>query len=315
MEPRAALKHIPVMLDQVLELLACRPGGIYADGTVGGGGYSEAILRASAPDGILLGVDWDAEAIERAAERLRPYGERVILAKAGYAELPEVAARYGVDRLDGIVLDLGISTFQLDEAARGFSFTQDGPLDMRMDLGLPRTAADIVNTLPEKDLADLIFRLGEERWSRRIARAVVERREERPFQRTLELADTVAATVPATRDARRIHPATRTFLALRLAVNGELEALRDFLPRALALLEKGGRLCVVSFHSLEDRMVKGQFKDWAKSCRCPREAVLCRCEGEPLVRLLTRKALRPDDTEMENNPRSRSARLRAVEKR
>ncbi|ABK19134.1 16S rRNA (cytosine(1402)-N(4))-methyltransferase RsmH [Syntrophobacter fumaroxidans] len=314
MEPGPALEHIPVMLEQALELLACRRGGVYVDGTVGGGGYSEAILRASAPDGILLGVDWDAEAIGRAAGRLSAYGRRAILTKAGFAELPEVLPRHGFAQVDGIVLDLGVSAFQIDDAARGFSFTKDGPLDMRMDPGLPQTAADMVNTLPEKDLADLIFRLGEERWSRRIARAVVERRRERPFQRTLELADTVAATVPATRDSRRIHPATRTFLALRLAVNQELESLERFLSGALDLLKTGGRLCVVSFHSLEDRMVKGQFKEWAKSCRCPREAVLCRCEGRPLVRLLTRKAVRPDEREKERNPRSRSARLRAVEK-
>lgn len=314
MEPGPAFEHVPVMLEQVLELLACRRGGVYVDGTVGGGGYSEAILRAGAPDGILLGVDWDAEAIGRAAGRLSAYGRRAILTKAGFAELPEVLPQHGFAQVDGIVLDLGVSTFQIDDAARGFSFTKDGPLDMRMDPGLPETAADMVNTLPEKDLADLIFRLGEERWSRRIARAVVERRRERPFQRTLELADTVAATVPATRDSRRIHPATRTFQALRLAVNRELESLQGFLPRALDLLKTGGRLCVVSFHSLEDRMVKRQFKEWAKSCRCPREAVLCRCEGRPLVRLLTRKAVRPDDEEKERNPRSRSARLRAVEK-
>ncbi len=314
MQDRPLIQHIPVMMGRAVELLACRAGGIYIDGTVGGGGYAEAILKASEPDGILLGLDWDEAAVARTAERLKSYGSRVILEKASFAGLPEVAARHGIAQADGIVVDLGVSSFQLDDPARGFSFSQDGPLDMRMDQEKTMTAADLVNSLPERELADLIFRLGEEKWSRRIARAIVRRREEQSFSRTGELAGLVAAAVPPTKDSRRIHPATRTFQALRLAVNGELETLRNFIPRAFELLRTGGRLCVVAFHSLEDRIVKEQFREWGKSCRCPADVLRCQCEGRPLAKLLTRKPLRPDETEAAANPRARSARLRALER-
>lgn len=314
MESTPLIQHEPVMVETVVELLACHAGGIYIDGTVGGGGYAEAILQASAPDGRLLGVDWDEAAVARTRERLRPYGDRVVLERASFAELASVAARHGIRQVDGIVADLGVSSFQLDEPTRGFSFTQDGPLDMRMDQGKPQTAADLVNSLPEKDLADLIFRLGEEKWSRRIARAIVGRRARHPFSRTGELAAVVAEAVPKTRDSRRIHPATRTFQALRLAVNEELETLRDFMPRAFELLKAGGRMCVVAFHSLEDRIVKEKFREWGKSCRCPDSAPRCQCEGRPLARLLTRKPLRPSEIEIAGNPRARSARVRAVER-
>jgi 16S rRNA (cytosine1402-N4)-methyltransferase len=307
-------QHIPVMPGPVIELLNCWPGGIYVDGTIGAGGYARLILDKSAPDGIVLGLDWDLEAIERVRERLGGYGQRLILEKADFADIRLVLHKHGIRQADGIAVDLGVSSFQIEEPQRGFSFRYEGPLDMRMNRDFSQTAADLVNTLSEKDLADLIYRYGEDRQSRRIARAIVAARAKGHIDSTRELADLIRKAVPATRDAFRIHPATRTFQALRIAVNRELESLQRFLPEALDVLKEGGRLCVVGFHSLEDRIVKETFRDWARSCRCPRERAACECEGRPLVRPLTKKALRPSPDEIMSNPRARSARLRAVEK-
>lgn len=306
--------HIPVMREEVLQLLACRSSGLYVDGTAGGGGYSEAILQRTKPNGVLLALDWDVEAVARVAERLRPYRERVFVERSSFADIPSVLARLGLGPADGVVIDLGVSSFQLEDSQRGFSFIHDGPLDMRMDQALGLTAADLVNTMAESKLADLIFNFGEEKWARRIAKVIVERRKIRPITGTLELAGLIAEATPKTRDSRRIHPATRTFQALRIAVNQELEALSQFLAKVLDVLKSGGRLCVVSFHSLEDRMVKDQFRAWAKSCHCPPSFPVCQCGGRSLVDLLTRKPLSPTATEVELNPRARSARLRAIRK-
>ena len=272
-------QHIPVMLGPVIELLNCKPGGIYVDGTIGGGGYARSILEKSAAEGVVLGLDWDWEAIERVRERLGGYGERLILEKADFADIRRVLRKHGIMEVDGIAVDLGVSSFQLGDPQRGFSFMNEGPLDMRMDRSLLQTAADLVNTLPEKDLADLIHRYGEERLARRIARAIVAARKKGRIANTLELAELIRKAVPKTRDSFRIHPATRTFQALRIAVNREIDSLERFLPEALDVLKPGGRLCVAAFHSLEDRIVKRTFKDWARSCRCPRERAACECEG------------------------------------
>lgn len=306
--------HVPVMLEPTLSLLGCHPGGLYVDGTLGGGGYAEAILHRIGPEGRLIGIDWDEEAIARVSFRLADHGDRVVLRKGSFGELGPLLSELCVKAVDGIVLDLGVSSPQLDDRTRGFSFMQDGPLDMRMDRSRPVTAEDLVNGLPERELARLIRSLGEERWATRIARTIVTRRRARKVSSTKELADLVAGVVPRTHDSRRIHPATRTFQALRMAVNEELEALRSLLGSVLELLNPGGRLCIVAFHSLEDRMVKEHLRKWAKACRCPSEAILCRCEGKPLVTLLTKKALRPAHDEVESNPRARSAKLRAMEK-
>ena len=307
-------EHIPVMLESAVGLLGCRPGGLYVDGTLGGGSYAEAILQRIGPRGRLIGLDWDAEAIARVSARLAGHGERVVLRKASFGDLAPLLSEMELGGVDGIVLDLGVSSPQLEDGTRGFSFMEDGPLDMRMDRSRLNTAADLVNGLSERELTQLIRTLGEERWAKRIARAIVSRRKARVFYRTKELADLVAGVVPRTPDSRRIHPATRTFQALRIAVNEELQALRSFLGSVLDVLNPGGRLCIVAFHSLEDRMVKEHFRRWASACRCPVEEPFCRCEGKPLVRLLTKKALRPTDEEVEINPRARSARLRAMEK-
>lgn len=302
------------MREEAVGLLSCRSGGRYVDGTLGEGGYTEALLESSAPDGLVLGLDWDAAAIERSGARLAHYGDRLRLVHASYAHLRAILERVGWERVDGIVLDLGISSVQLDDPVRGFSLLREGPLDMRMDGTLPRTAADLVNTLSESDLAKLIRDLGEERWSRRIARAIVSQRIHTRFCTTLELAELIRQTVPPTADSRRIHPATRTFQALRLAVNRELEGLEEFLASALDILKEDGRLCIVSFHSLEDRIVKQAFKAWATRCLCPPEVLRCTCTRQARVRLLTKKVLRPSEEEVERNPRARSARLRAIQK-
>ncbi len=307
-------QHIPVMREAVIELLNCRQGGIFVDGTVGGGGYAQSILEESTAEGVVLGLDWDLEAIERVRERLGGYGKRLILERADFADLRRVLRQHDIREVDGIAVDLGVSSFQLEDPQRGFSFMHEGPLDMRMNRDLPQTAADLVNTLQERELADLIYRFGEERLSRKIARAIVAARKKNRITDTRELAELIRKAVPKTRDSLRIHPATRTFQALRIAVNSELDSLERFLPEALDVLKPGGRLCVVAFHSLEDRIVKETFRNWAKSCRCPRERAACECEGRSLVRLLTRKALRPSPGEAERNPRARSARLRAIEK-
>jgi 16S rRNA (cytosine1402-N4)-methyltransferase len=314
MDEPTSRPHVPVLREAVISLLGCHAGGVYVDGTVGGGGYAEAILQASAPDGVLIALDRDAEAIVRVRTRLSSHQNRLFLEQANFTDLQHILEKLGLGPVDGVVVDLGVSTFQLTEAARGFSFMFDGPLDMRMDRSLPETAADLVNFLTERDLANLIQRLGEERWASRIARAVVSRRRIRPFETTLELAQEIEKTVPKTKDSLRIHPATRTFQALRLAVNRELESLEDFLDQVLDQMKPGGRLCTVAFHSLEDRIIKHRFKDWSRSCTCPGNLPQCRCDGQPRVRVLTRKPMRPFPDEMEINPSSRSARLRAVEK-
>jgi 16S rRNA (cytosine1402-N4)-methyltransferase len=305
--------HIPVLLKAVIQMLGCRSEGRYVDGTLGGGGYTEAILAASAPEGRLLALDWDQGAIERARARFESQGARLTLHQANFANIGEVVREEHWPAVDGVVLDLGVSSLQLDDPDRGFSFRMDGPLDMRMDRTLPVTAADLVNRLPEKELARLIFELGEERWSRRIAHAIVTQRKSIPFHRTVQLAELVQMVVPKSIDSRRIHPATRTFQALRIAVNQELESLKRFLSQAIELLAPGGRLVIVAFHSLEDRMVKEQFKRWANPCRCPRNLPACTCEGSR-VRLLSKRALKASEPEVLSNPRARSARLRGIEK-
>ena len=285
--------HEPVLLAETLELLAVRPGGFWVDGTVGAGGHAAEILRRSAPDGRLLATDRDAEALAAAAQTLAPFGERARLLQADYRELPALLE----EPPDGILLDLGVSSLQLDRAERGFSLKSDGPLDMRMDQRGGITAADVVNRLPEAELADIIYRYGEERASRRIARRIVETRRRSPFRRTVELAEVVRGAARRPR-GRGIDAATLTFQALRIHVNQELEGLGDVLASLARRLAPGGRLVVIAFHSLEDREVKQSFRSLATAG----------------FRLLTRKPLRPGEDEVRRNPRSRSARLRAVER-
>ncbi len=303
-----ARPHVPVLYDQVLAGLSVRAGGRYVDATVGGGGHAAGILRASAPDGLLLGLDADPEAIALARQVLHPFNERLTLQVANFRHLAQVAGALGFEQVDGVLLDLGLSSRQLADGSRGFSFSQDGPLDMRFDPAQKLSAADLVNGLPEEDLADLLWRYGEERFARRIARAIVAAR---PVMTTGHLAQVVARTVGY---REKIHPATRTFQALRIAVNDELTALAQALPQARDLLRPGGRLAVISFHSLEDRLVKRFFQDEARDCLCPPEMPVCVCGHRASLRLVNRRPIRPGDQEVATNPRSRSARLRIAER-
>jgi 16S rRNA (cytosine1402-N4)-methyltransferase len=303
--------HVPVLLDEVVAGLQVDPGGRYIDATIGGGGHAAEILAASAPDGMLLGLDRDPAALDAASDRLTAYEGRFELVHASFAHLSEVAQAHGFAPVGGVLFDLGLSSLQLADVERGFSFMVDGPLDMRFDpiSGGP-TAADLVNNLSVEALADILYEYGEETQSRRIAQAIVEAR---PIYTTQEL---VAVTEGAVGRRRgRLHPATLTFQALRIAVNEELKTLKVALPQAVELLEAGGRLAVIAFHSLEDRIVKRFMRQESKDCICPRELPICTCDHEASLSVITRKPIRPTEEEVAANPRSRSARLRIAERK
>lgn len=300
------------MPQEVLAALEPRPGGIYLDGTVGGGGHARLILEASAPDGRLIGLDRDPAALLRAGEVLAPFGDRAVLRHRNFSEAAEVLSELGIEGLDGMLLDLGVSSHQLDTPERGFSFRAEAPLDMRMDPTAGETAAEVLNTADAAELARIFREYGEERWAGRIARRIVKVREERPLRTTGELAELVRDAVPGGHVPSRIHPATRVFQALRIHVNRELEHVDAGLRRGLDLLRPGGRLAVISFHSLEDRIVKHLFQQEAKGCLCPPRIPACICGHIPRVELLTRKGVRAGEAEVADNPRARSAILRAV---
>ena len=309
--------HQPVLLDEALEYLDVRPGGIYIDCTTGLGGHSSAIAERMGGEGRLLCIDQDREALEFARTKLALFGRQVSFVHGNFRELAAVAAREGFLGVDGILMDLGVSSMQFDLAERGFAFGQEGPLDMRMDRSHGgETAAEIVNTWDETSLADLFYRYGEERQSRRIAGAVVRAR---PIATTWDLARAVEQAVGGARSHQKIHPATKVFLALRIRVNGDLDCLVAALPQAHSLLgfgpdRHGGRIVVISFHSLEDRLVKQYLRREATDCLCPPELPVCRCRHSASLRDLTRRAVRPSEAEIARNPRSRSAVLRAAER-
>jgi 16S rRNA (cytosine1402-N4)-methyltransferase len=305
--------HRPVLLDEVLDLLGPHAGTFFVDATTGLGGHSEGILQASSTSRVLC-IDRDASALELARKRLSRFGDRVRFAHANFAEIGKVVRDAGEDRPDGIVADLGVSSLQLDSVGRGFSFRFDAPLDMRMDTSSGETAAELLARLPEADIANLIYRYGEERASRRIAKWIVEKRDAgHPIGTTSELADLVKRAV-RTNPKDRIHPATRTFQALRIAVNGELDILDTFIADSIDLLETNGILAAITFHSLEDRTVKQAFQFQAGRCRCPPRLPQCVCGAAKKVEVLTRKPLIPTLAEQNVNPRSRSAKLRACRK-
>lgn len=314
-----APRHDPVMLREALDGLAVRPGGRYVDGTAGLGGHSSAIIAAALPGGRLLSLDRDPAAVDLTRARLAEHGDAVLVVHGAFEDIADICQEHGFQPVDGVLLDLGVSSMQLDAPGRGFSFQRDEPLDMRMDPGEETTASDIVNRYDERALAGLIYEYGEEPRSRRIARVIVQRR---PIRTTQELAAAVEAAVgrrPAhhrtrSRDGRApIHPATLTFQALRIAVNRELEQLDAALEGAHRLLAAGGRLVVISFHSLEDRRVKEFFRLHARDCICPPRQPVCTCDHRATLREVTRRPLRPSDAEVGRNPRARSARLRVAE--
>jgi 16S rRNA (cytosine1402-N4)-methyltransferase len=303
--------HVPVLLDEVITGLQAQRGGYFVDCTIGLGGHAAAILEKISPSGRLLGIDADPEAIKISQAKLSDYGEAVTLVNDNFVNLEAICRRYHFHPVDGILFDLGVSSLQLDTAERGFSFHLDAPLNMRFDPGQELTASDIINSFSEQELAKLIEKYGEERHSRRIARYVVQNR---PIATTVELARLVKQALGAPTRRGKIHPATRTFMALRIAVNSELQNLELALKQTINLLRPGGRLTVISYHSLEDRIVKQFMRDAASSCLCPPGTVICRCGHTPTLRLISRKVIKPTSLEIESNQRSRSAKLRIAER-
>ena len=301
--------HQPVLYQEIILALRPQRRGHYIDGTVGLGGHAWGILEASQPDGLLLGLDVDPYALELAELRLAEFGQRATLIRASYTDLPAQLENIGWQAVDGILLDLGVSSLQLDTPQRGFSFRSDAPLDMRYDPDNPVRAVDLVNSLPESDIADILYRYGEERRSRQVARAIVAAR---PVLTTKQLAGVVSSVTMSGR--KGLHPATRTFQAFRIAVNRELDALEKFLPQAVSALAPQARLAVISFHSLEDRIVKHYFRRESTGCLCPPKQPQCTCGHEAQLRLLTKRPTRPGNSETVSNPRSRSARLRVAQK-
>jgi 16S rRNA (cytosine1402-N4)-methyltransferase len=308
--------HLPVLVDEVMSTLAPAPGSLQVDATVGGGGHTERILEATNPDGRLLGLDADGAAIARVDRRLRPrFGDRLVLRQANFREIGTVAPGAGFDPVDGCLFDLGLSSFQLADTERGFGIRAGGPLDMRFDASRGVPAAELLATLDATELTALFRRYGEEPQAGRIARAIVEARRAAPVGTAEELAALIEKVAPGSpRGRRRIHPATRVFQALRIAVNEELDALQEALAAAVELLRPGGRLVVLSYHSLEDRIVKRFFQAERRGCVCPPELPVCVCGRNPRLRLVTRRSVTPSQTEIATNPRARSARLRAAER-
>lgn len=306
--------HVTVLLQEAVAALQVKPGGVYLDGTLGGGGHTEAILRQSGPDGVVYGIDRDRDALRAAGERLAAFGERLKPLHGNFHDAKALLAAQGVAQLDGAVLDLGVSSYQFDEGERGFSFQEDAYLDMRMDQSCGRTAADLCNTLSGEELTRIIRDYGEERWAARIAAFILQAREKKPVETTGELVSIIKAAIP--KGARRDgpHPARRTFQALRIAVNDELEPLSQALEELVSLLAPGGRLAVITFHSLEDRIVKQTFKRLQNPCTCPPKAPVCTCGKLPVAQVVTRKPILPSLAEVEQNPRSRSAKLRVAQK-
>ena len=310
-----AYRHIPAMPDKVIHYLNCRPGKIYVDCTLGGSGHAKAICNKILPDGSLIGIDQDMDAIVNAGEVLRSYTSNIRLFHGNFIRLPDFLAQLKIAAVDGIFLDLGVSLHQLEDSGRGFSFQKEEPLDMRMDVRAPTTAADLVARLPQKDLYNIFKEYGEERRAKLIARSLIKFRKRQPIRSSKQLAQIISNSVPrrASFD-HKIHPATRVFMALRIAVNKELEILDDFMNQVAGYLNPKGRLCVLSFHSLEDRIVKRHLKALEKGCVCPPAFPKCICGRKSVVRSLTKRVVRPTKAEIAANPMTRSAKLRAVEK-
>ena len=298
--------HIPVLVNEVISLMECGPHRVYVDATLGGGGHALEILKRTGPDGRVIGIEWDAEAIAEAQKVLSPFGDRVKVFHENFARLSDLLREIRVERVDGILLDLGLSSIQLEGQERGFSFRGEGPLDMRMDQRIEGTAADLVNQLSLRDLEEVLWNYGEERWARRIAKAIVNERTQNRIETTQALRKVVYQAIPKQFHSRKLDPATRTFQALRIRVNHELENLKQALEEGRPILRTGGRLCVISFHSLEDRIVKQSFRRFERG-----EAGVIQGEG---MRIITRKPITPSEKERRENPRSRSAKLRCAER-
>ena len=305
--------HVSVLLEECIRGLAIKPDGIYVDGTLGGAGHSSRIA-AKLTTGRLIGIDRDNVALEAAAERLRPFEDRVTLVHANFCDMDQALQELGIDKVDGILLDLGVSSPQLDDGQRGFSYMTDAPLDMRMNGEDTRDARQIVNTWSYEELKRILYDYGEERFAPRIAAAICRRREQAPIETTLELVDVIKSAMPASALREKQHPAKRSFQAIRIAVNDELGAVETVMKKTVPLLNPGGRLAVITFHSLEDRIVKNAMAEAAKGCTCPPSFPVCVCGKKPQVRIVTRKPIVSGEEELERNPRARSAKLRICEK-
>ena len=318
--------HIPVLLDEVINFLRCEPCkrpkvlrgepcNIYVDANLGDGGHAEHILKKSSPTGILIGIDRDEDSIKFASDRLSSYRERVHIFHDNFKNIKDVVSgRAGFSKVDGILFDLGVSTRQLMTAERGFSFSQDAPLDMRMDRSRGVTAKEVVNNFEEEKLSNIIYKYGEEKWAKKIARAIVRERGKMPVDTTSQLSDIVVSAIPPAHRSQRIHSATRTFQAIRIAVNGEIEILEDAIRDAIDVLNIEGRICIISYHSLEDRIVKNLFREIEHGCTCPHDIPKCICGRKGVIKILTKRPVTPSEEEVRRNPRSRSAKLRAAEK-
>jgi 16S rRNA (cytosine1402-N4)-methyltransferase len=306
--------HKPVLLEEAVGSLCCRPGGTYVDGTIGGGGHAQAILEKTSPSGLLIGIDADEEALAEAERRLRPFGNRKTLIKGNFADIGQILKELHIEKVDGILLDLGVSSHQLESADRGFSFSLNAPLDMRMDRSRKLNAYDLINTFSVQELEKIIRGYGEETMAGRIVRAISEQRIKAPIRTTYELAQIIVQSVPSKFRRRKIHPATKTFQAIRIAVNNELANLHRAVSDGISLLHKQGRFCIISFHSLEDRIVKNIFRSWEKGCICPPDIPICTCHRKPLLKIITKKPIIPEVIERTNNPRARSAKLRTAER-
>ena len=306
--------HEPVMLRECLDALRIRPDGIYVDGTMGGAGHSGEIAKVLEPTGKLIGIDQDEDAIRAASKRLAPYEDRVIIVRDNFRNIRQVMNEKNITHADGILLDLGVSSYQIDNPERGFSYMQDAPLDMRMDRRGSVTAADIVNGLPEKELSRILRDFGEERFAGSIAAKIVREREKAPIRTTGELVRIIRSSIPKKFQDVGGHPAKRTFQAIRIALNDELAAVEDAIDDMIDLLADGGRLCIITFHSLEDRIVKNAFRRNEHPCTCPPDFPVCVCGKKSKGKVITKKPILPGDEEMERNPRAKSAKLRVFEK-
>ena len=310
-----AFHHVPIMVREVTDLLMPARGGLFVDGTLGGGGHSEAILKLLPPEGRLIGIDRDRTALAAATERLKPFGDRFTALHGNFFYMKSLLLQRGISKVDGILLDLGVSSYQLDEVSRGFSYKAEAPLDMRMDQSAALTAADVVNGYSEKELVRIFRDYGEERFSPLIARRICERRAQKPIETTTELAETVAGAIPAKfRFKEQQHPARRCFQAIRIEVNGELQGLREAVDDCIDLLNTGGRIVVLTFHSLEDRIVKTAFRTAENPCICPPKSPQCICGRTPYGRILTKHPLTACEQEQRENSRSVCCKLRALEK-
>jgi 16S rRNA (cytosine1402-N4)-methyltransferase len=307
-------EHTPVLLNETLEYLDPKPGGVYIDGTLGGAGHSSEIIKRIVPGGKLLGIDQDSNAIDAAKRRLEAYKDNVVIVRDNFRNIKTIALQKGFKEVDGILLDIGVSSHQLDEKERGFSYMHDGPLDMRMDTESSLNASDIVNNSSEQELIRILRDYGEEKWAVRIAKFIAEERKNSRIDTTFKLVDIIQRAIPAAARRDGGHPAKRTFQALRIAVNDELQVLEEAVMNAAELLKPGGRLVVITFHSLEDRIVKKIFNNMEKPCTCPPQLPVCACGKEPLLRVITKKPVTAGEEELKTNTRSKSAKLRAAER-